>query len=219
MLNNQILQNGYPVLHLYDKVSLALSLMEDFDIQHLPVIDNETYVGLISKADLLDADDNVTVATLQDLLVNVLVKADSFFLTSLSLIQEHHLSLITVLSEKGEVLGIINQEDLIGAIYNFIGGDEQGGIVVLEIDKRHYSFGEICRLVETNDAMIMQLNTSFQKDTGKVLATIKINKTEISDIIATFQRYDYDVKYYFGEEHFNNELKDNYHHLMNYLNI
>ncbi len=219
MLNNQILRNGYPVLHLYDKVSLALSLMEDFDIQHLPVIDNDTYAGLVSKADLLDAEENLTVATLQDLFVHVSVKADAFFLTSLALIKEHHLSLITVLSDKGEVLGIINQEDLIAAIYNFLGGDEIGGIIVLEIDKRHYSFGEICRLVETNDAMIMQLNTSFQQDTGKVLATIKINKTEISDIIATFQRYEYDVKYYFGEEHFNNELKDNYHHLMNYLNI
>ena len=67
--------------------------------------------------------------------------------------------------------------------------------------------------------MIMQLNTSVQLETGKILATIKINKMEISDIVATFQRFDYDVKYYFGEEHYNNELKDNFNHLMNYLNI
>ena len=219
MLNNQILRSGYPVLHLYDKVSLALSLMDDFEIQHLPVTDNEVYVGLISKADLLDADDTVTVAALQELLVNISAKADDYFLSALQLIKEHHLSLIAVLSDKGELLGIINQEDLLSAIHNFLGGDEPGGIIVLEIDKRHFSFGEICRLIETNDAMIMQLNTSFQKDSGKVLATIKINKTEISDIIATFQRYDYEVKYYFGEEQYNNELKDNYHHLMNYLNI
>jgi len=219
MLNNQILRTGFPVLHLYDKISLALSLMEDFEIQHLPVTDNEIYVGMVRKADLLDTYEDLTIAALQDLLIKVFAKSDDYFLTALQLLKEHHLSLIPVLSEKGELLGIINQEDLLSAIYNFMGGDEPGGLIVLEIDKRHFSFGEICRLIETNDAMIMQLNTTFLKDTGKVLATIKINKTEISDIVATFQRYDYEVKYYFGEEQYNNELKDNYHHLMNYLNI
>jgi len=219
MLNNQILIKGYPVIHLYDKVSLVLSLMEDFEIQHLPVIDADLYVGIISKADLLDTNENFTVVSLQELLVNVSAKSDDYFLTSLSLLKEHHLSLIPVLSDKGEILGIINQEGILTAIYHFLGGDEQGGIIVLEIDKRHFSFGEICRLIETNDAMIMQLNTSVQVDTGKILATIKINKMEISDIVATFQRFDYDIKYYFGEEHYKNELKDNFNHLMNYLNI
>ncbi len=219
MLNNQILASGYPIVHLYDKVSLVLSLMEDFDIQHLAVIDAELYVGVISKADLLDTNEDYTVASIQELLVNVHAKSEDYFLTSLNLLKEHHLSLIPVLSDKGEIIGIINQEGVLNAIYHFLGGDEQGGIIVLEIDKRHFSFGEICRLIETNDAMIMQLNTSVQLETGKILATIKINKMEISDIVATFQRFDYDVKYYFGEEHYNNELKDNFNHLMNYLNI
>ena len=219
MLNNQILVPGYPTVHLYDKVSLVLSLMEDFDVQHLPVTDAELYVGVISKADLLDTNEDYTIASIQELLVNVHAKSDDYFLTSLNLLKEHHLSLIPVLSDKGEIIGIINQESILNAIYHFLGGDEQGGIIVLEIDKRHFSFGEICRLIETNDAMIMQLNTSVQVDTGKILATIKINKMEISDIVATFQRFDYDIKYYFGEEHYNNELKDNFNHLMNYLNI
>ena len=219
MLNNQLLRSGYPNIHLYDKVSLALSMMEDYDIQHLPVVDNELFVGIISKTDLLDANDDQPVASLQDLFINVSAKSDRYFLSTLHLFKEHHLSLIPVTSDKGEILGNINQEDIIAALHQFLGCDEPGGIIVLEIDKRHFSFGEICRLVETNDAMIMQLNTSFQKDTGRVLATIKINKTEISDIVATFQRYEYEVKLYFGEELYTNELKDNFQHLMNYLNI
>ena len=49
--------------------------------------------------------------------------------------------------------------------------------------------------------------------------TIRINKTEISDILATFQRYEYNVKYFFGEEQYANELRSNYDNLMNYLKI
>jgi acetoin utilization protein AcuB len=49
--------------------------------------------------------------------------------------------------------------------------------------------------------------------------TIRINKAEVSDIIATFQRYEYTVKYFFGEEQYENELKSNFDNLMNYLRI
>ena len=47
--------------------------------------------------------------------------------------------------------------------------------------------------------------------------TIRINKLEVSDIISTFQRYEYNVKYYFGEEMYENELRTNYDNLMNFL--
>ena len=49
--------------------------------------------------------------------------------------------------------------------------------------------------------------------------TIRINKLEISDIISTFQRYEYKIKYYFGEEMYENELRSNYDNLMHFLKI
>ena len=49
--------------------------------------------------------------------------------------------------------------------------------------------------------------------------TIRINKPDISDIVSSFQRYEYTVKYFHGEELYTNELKDNYDNLMNYLKI
>ncbi len=48
---------------------------------------------------------------------------------------------------------------------------------------------------------------------------LRINKEEISDIVASFQRHEYNVRYYMGEELFRNELQSNLDHLMNYLNI
>ena len=55
--------------------------------------------------------------------------------------------------------------------------------------------------------------------TGIMQVTIRINKAEVSDIVASFQRYDYNVKYFFGEELYANELRSNYDNLMNYLKI
>ena len=99
------------------------------------------------------------------------------------------------------------------------GVNEAGGIIVLEMEKVSFSFTEISKLVETNDAQIIQLNTYSDASSGNFYITLRINKAEISDIVATFQRYEYQVKYYFGEELYENELRNNYDHLMNYLNI
>jgi hypothetical protein len=41
----------------------------------------------------------------------------------------------------------------------------------------------------------------------------------VSDILATLQRYEYTVKYFFGEEHYENTLKENFENLMAYLNV
>ena len=87
------------------------------------------------------------------------------------------------------------------------------------MDSRNYSFSEINRLVESNDAQITQLNTYTDPETGMMQVTIRLNKLEVSDIIATFQRFEYNVKYYFGEELYENELRNNFDNLMNYLNI
>ncbi len=219
MLVAQLLQTDYPMLHLTDKVSFALQLMEDYEIQDLPVVVNEIFTGSVSKESLLDEDEDNVIATLQTNFSNNCVKKEEFFLSALKGIVENDSTLIAVINDSKEYLGVITSSVLLEQLSIYVGTVEPGGIIVLEVERRNYSFGEISRLVETNDAYITQLNTYTEIDTGLVIVSIKINKVEISDIIATFHRYDYVVRYYFGEEQFTNELKDNYNHLMAYLNI
>ncbi len=219
MLASQLANTGFPAIHLFDKVSLALQLMEDYDVLHLPVQIEDKYAGIIEKDELLDVDEDDTVAVLQHTLKKVSVKAEEHFLVAVRLCAEQELSLIPVVNEQHELAGVVQAKALFNHLSLFVGNGERGGIIVLETDKRHFSFGEISRLVETNDAYITQLNTHPDGDTGMILVTIKINKIEVSDIVATFQRYEYAVRYYFGQEEYANELKENYQHLLAYLNM
>lgn len=219
MLASQLINSGFPAVNLSDKVSFALRLMDEYDLLHLPVLSEEKYAGMVSKDDLLDADENNTLAAIRESLIPISIKGEEFFLAALKLISENELSLLAVVNEQSELSGVITAKDLLTRVALFIGTEEPGGIIVLEVEKRNFSFGEISRLVETNDAYITQLNTYTEADTGLVVVTIKVNKIEISDIVATFQRYEYIVRYYFGEEAYANELKENYHHLISYLNM
>lgn len=219
MLASQLINSGFPAINLFDKVSFALQLMDEYDLFHLPVLSEEKFAGIISKEDLLDADENNLVAALESSLLHISVKGDEHFLHALKAIAEHELSLLPVVGGQLELQGVIVAVNLLRSLSVFVGNETRGGIIVLETEKRNFSFGEINRLIETNDAYITQLNTYTEPDTGLVIVTLKVNKTEISDIIATFQRYDYNIRYYFGEEAYTNELRENYQHLISYLNM
>ena len=219
MLVSQLLNTGFPSLNITDKATFALQLMDDYDVLHLPVLSEDKLVGLIAKDDLIDATESDTHLSSEDFLQKLFVKNDEHFLTALKLISSHELSLLPVVNDQMELKGVVLAKELIKAVSLFLGIEERGAVIVLETEKRNFSFGELSRLVETNDSYITQLNTYTEAGTGLVIVTIKINKIEVSDIVATFQRYDYVVRYYFGEEEYANELKENYQHLVSYLNM
>lgn len=219
MLANQLVTDHYPTVEPEDKVFLALQLMEDFDILHIGVVDHKKYLGIISKDDLLDADDNAEIKLLLGGMLQKAVKTDEHFLSALKLASQNSLTMVPVINKEQEWVGAIAALDLLKTSAQFIGAEEPGAVIVLEMERKSYSFGEISRLIETNDAYITQFNTTFETETGLLIVTIKINKAEISDILSTFQRYEYSVRYFIGEEHYENELRYNYDHLMSYLKI
>lgn len=220
MLNREIISASIPSLTPEDPVLQALDLMADFHVEHLPVISGEKFLGLVSENHLLGVnDDSVSLGSLQKSFSTVSVHADTHLLESVQLANELNLTVIPVVEKEGEYAGAISLADLMRAFGRITGVNDPGGLIVLEMEKLNFSFSEISKLVETNDAQITQLNTCHDTASGMYFVTIKLNKFEISDIVATFQRYEYQVKYYFGEELYENELRNNYDHLMNYLNI
>lgn len=220
MLNKEIISSAIPSLHLNDSVSRALDLMTDFHVTHLPVVEEDKLAGLVSEDDLLNVEDGHTLLIgLQHHFSKIAAHAESFFFEAVQMVNETGLSVIPVITKESEYAGAIIATDLLKQLGRVCGVSDTGGVIVLEMEKVSFSFSEISKLVETNDAQITQLNTYTDTNSGNFYITLRINKVEISDIVATFQRYEYQIKYYFGEELYENELRSNYDHLMNYLNI
>ncbi|MBI1341902.1 MAG: CBS domain-containing protein [Terrimonas sp.] len=220
MLTRDLISPVLPHLQLQDKVFNALQLMNDCHVAHLPLAHEGLYIGLVSEEDLLQTpDDTVEIRAVKESFPLIKVLPDDHFLKALHITAEGKLTVIPVVSPDNELMGSVSYRELIKQASEFMNVKEPGGLVVLEMEAREYSFSEISRLVETNDAQITQLNTYTDPETGLMQVTFKINKVEISDIVATFQRYEYNVKNAFGEEFYENELRNNYDNLMNYLKI
>jgi CBS domain-containing protein len=220
MLTRDLHTQVLPYLHLHDKVYQALQMMNENHVTHLPVVDGEKFIGLISEDDLLQVDnDTVDLKELEQSFSLNYVKEDEHFQQAVKLAVENGLSIVPVVNEDLEITGIVTYADLLKQTSEFMNINDPGGLLVLEMEAKSYSFNSISRIIESNDAQIKQLNTTTDPQTGLMLVTIKVDKPEIADIIATFQRYEYNVKYYLGEEMYENELRTNYDNLMNYLKI
>ncbi len=195
--------------------------MNDNQVAHLPLIDEEQkYLGLVSEDLLMDIEnDQDEIGYYRDSLGVISVKNDEHFLKAVKQAAENSISVVPIIDKENNLVGSVAYKDLLRYVVDFMGLNDAGGLIVFEVDSHQYSFGEISKIVESSNAQITQLNTSNNLDTGVMTVTIRVNKAEIADIVATFQRYEYTVKYYFGEELYTNELRSNYDNLMNYLQI
>jgi len=220
MLTGNLQTQTLPYLRLSDKVYQALELMNENHVEHLPIVEGDKYLGLVSEGDLSQAEnDHSTLEQFKQSISNPSVKEDEHVLRAIQVAVQNGLTVVPIVGENAEMIGVVTYADLLKYSSEFMSLNEPGGLVVLEMESKDYSFNEISRIIEGNEAQIKQLNTNVDPATGLMEVTIKINKTEVSDIVASFQRHEYNVKYYFGEELFENELRTNYDNLMNYLKI
>ena len=220
MLTAELINNNIPRLQLQDSISKALQLINDYRVTHLPVVVDDKYLGLIGEDDLLDVEEEKgTIEFLQENFNPAFVKENEHFLNAIKYCNQFETSVVPVTNEEKELVGVITVTDLLKSLGDFAGANEIGGIIVMEMERSQFAISELSRIVESNDATILHLNTTIQPDTGLLTVSLHLNKKEIAAIVSAFERYDYDIIYYFGDEKFENEIHSNYRHLMSYLDI
>ena len=65
---------------------------------------------------------------------------------------------------------------------------------VLEIGNRDNSLAHIAQIVEADNAQVLSSSVNAFANTTRLELTLKINKTDITGLVASFERYSYHVK-------------------------
>ena len=220
MLTSSLINLNTPRLQLQDTVAKARQLVNDFKLTHLPVVSESSFLGLISEEDLMDAEEEKqTMETLQEHFLKIFVPDDVHFLVALQYCNMHETNIVPVLNRQQDFVGVINSSDLMKVMGDFSGANEMGGLIILALERVHFSISEISRIVESNDCTILHLNTANDAESGLMHVTLHLNKREISSVVSTFERYEYQVAYHFGAKIVEDKTTENYLNLMNYLNL
>lgn len=208
-------------LETEDRVASAMRQMDEVRVRHLPVIEEKKLLGLLSEDDLFQADDDrIPVGEFAKSFQRFSIGQHDHFFSALRLMAENKLSIVPVIDEKNFYLGSITGEDMIRASADTLSVGNPGGVIVLHVSEKDYSFAEISRLVESNDIKILSAGVLTLPGSNLLQITLKLNKINIEPVIQTFMRFDYDINAYYGENEKDEELlRDRFDSLMHYLNI
>ncbi len=220
MLAINLISDEIPPLKTSDTGSTALHWMEDFKLTELPIVNNSKFLGLISESDILDLNDpEAPIGNHKLSLERVSVNQYEHIYEVLQKISNLKLSLIPILDDEGNYLGVISLPILIESISSLAAIKDIGGILQLELNVNDYSLSEIASIVESNEAKILSSYIHTHEDSTKMDVTIKINKTDLSAIIQTFERYNYTIAASFHKSEAGDELKKRYDAFIHYLNM
>ncbi|MFZ4401452.1 MAG: CBS domain-containing protein [Bacteroidales bacterium] len=203
-----------------DTGTLALAWMDEYKTNHLPIVNNENYVGLISEEDIYTSNVFEEALGNHSLSLNMpYVTENQHLFEIIKLATTLKLSLIPVLDNKKNYLGVITLRKLVDELSACIAINTPGAIIVLEISANDYSLSEIAQIVESNDTKILSLLITSHEDSNKMDVTLKLNRMDIASVLQTFNRYNYNVNVILVEQEVNDDLQDRYDSLMKYLSI
>lgn len=219
MIASSLLSHLIEPLKTSDTGRTALQYMSDNHIRHLPIVNNESLLGLISEDDILDNLIDEPVGSYNLALSKTNLTDSDHLYEAIRLIGELKLTAIPVVDEDENYLGLITQDDLLNFFANIGSFTEPGSIIVLEMSKSDYSLAEISRIVESERAAILSTFITTSLESDKVDVTLKINKQDINAIIASLKRHEFIIKASFQEMEYFDAMKERYDSLMNYLNV
>jgi len=220
MLAIDLISEEIQPLKFSDNGSLAMNWMEDLKLSNLPVVKEQHYLGLISEEDILDQDDeNQPISEYSLELKKLYVHQFEHVYEVISRMSAAKLRLMPVLGEEAQYLGCISLDTIVEKIANLAAMKDPGGILQLEVNINDYSLSEISNIVESNGAKILSSYIYTHDDSTKMDVTIKINKTDLSAIIQTFERYNYTIAASFHKSEMEAEIKKKFNAFIHYLNM
>lgn len=204
-----------------DTSERALAWMDEFHVRHLPVISEEGAVlGLVAEEQLLDMPDpDSAISALIPELTQAAIQETHHLYEVLKMMVEQNLTVLPVIDKAMKYVGAISLESLLKAFAELGAVAHPGGVLVIDMDARDYALSTIARLIEGEKAIILSSYITSQVGSTRLQLTLKLNTQDLRHIVATLQRFGFDVQASFQEDDYLDTLRERYDLLMNYLSI
>ncbi len=215
-----LIAHDIPALRIEQTGRDAYHLLSDHHVKHLPVVDGRRLVGIISEEDIFNHRIYEPVSTYDfSMLRTFFVRADEHLFDIMRVMGENRLTVIPVVDEEGNYLGMVSQNTMLRTFSETTAFAMPGGTLILEISRKDYSMITIARCVEEESARILTAVISSTPDAEMLEVTLKVNREDVTRIVAGLERYGYTIKRSFAEDVYSESVRERYDSLMNYLNM
>ena len=219
MIASELISYDLPPLKLSDSGEKALGWMEEFKVNVIPVLKNGKYVGLVKESEVLDFGIlSEPISTCNFEFSKPVAYPNQHVFELIGVIVENDIDILPVVDQDDKYLGVITMKSILSFFSKAVSVINHGSIISLELNVNDYSLSEIAKLVESDDAKILASFITSVPDSTKLEVTLKINTTDITRILHTFDRFGYSVIASYNETEYQNDLQDRYDEFMRFLN-
>lgn len=220
MFLKDFIKHQIPPLKETDTIATAIEWLLAFKISSLPVLSGKKYLGLIDEQGLQNIEDKqALLSTLVLTNQNYFVFYNQYINDALQLISNYKIDILPVLNSKGEYTGMLTTLDVIEAIAQSKSVKTPGGVIELQVPVKNFSIGDIANIVESNEGSILNITVEQLPDVTQYSVTVKINKVDLTRILAGFYRHDINVTAYYNHTDGSGDIQDRYDSFMSYLNV
>ena len=210
--------NDIKPLSITDKISDLQMLFNQLTYSHIPIENNDVYIGCISETDAHCFDGAKSINDCNYTIEGFFVRPTTNWLDVLEAFAQNDSNIMPVLDNKNKYIGYYELNDVIHLFNETPFFSEPGGILIVEKGINDYSFSEISQIVESNDAKLLGAFIS-KMDSDLARITIKIGNASLNDVIQTFRRYSYNIVSGHEDDSYIESLKERSQYLDKYLNM
>ncbi|WKV13692.1 CBS domain-containing protein [Marivirga harenae] len=214
-----LINDMIPPLKITDDATKALIWMEELRLHALPVIKDKKFLGFLTEEMIMDH--NTVDAKAGDFLLkgeNCFVFEYQHTYEAVKKATDFDFECVVILNADNEYLGVVVLSDALSIFSQSASIQSEGGVIVLSLNQSDYSLSEISRLIESNEAQVMGSSLNIDKnEPTKFRLTLKINKIDLTHVIATLERFGYKVVAKYQEVKSISNEKERLDMLMRYL--
>lgn len=210
-----------------DTLEHAIQMMSDFNVEELPLIDDQgQFIALIPLYFLEETllyKKNTPLSSINLLHLKKAAFQNMHPYEVARYAIENKIKIIPILDEQEIYKGVIYKEALLDYFVSHSGIMQPGAILSIRVPQNEFVLSNIIRICENNDTHVLhvqirQINID-QSVADDLEIILKTNRTDLRALKSAFLRYDYEVNYISGSIEDEEDLINRYHLLMNYINM
>lgn len=174
----------------------AMEVMRKNSIRHLPVVDEEDFVGFVTEGDLRQASllSMVEQVSIKEVMIKdpVTVSPDASLEKAAKLIISHKIGGLPVVHGK-KLVGIITIIDILSAFVQMMGILRASSRLDVVLGGKPHAFEEISAVFRKHRAEIISVGMSSHKDRKRRIYYFRLGKCRLQPIVASLKGKGYRV--------------------------
>ncbi|NLK96990.1 CBS and ACT domain-containing protein [Defluviitalea saccharophila] len=188
-------------------ISKAFKLMMEHGFSQLPVVRDGILVGLVTEKVLTEVSPSkatslsvyeinylLSKTKVKDIMLTEVITVDPDMLIEEAavLLRSNDIGSLPVVIENNELVGILTRTDLFDAFIEFLGANDHGTRISLEVKDELGTLADIASIIKQYGINIQHVSNYTVKE-GQSEIIIRLNTTEVDDLVNSLKNRGYNI--------------------------